>query len=134
MMWSAGFSDSNVINGCTYAQQAHAILSTGQPCVGGPTTTTKTAVVAPTPTTSKGTSTVPAATSTATGTVAQWGQVCFYFLSNQTNKSLKSKFPFINKKNISNIIKTVRRNWLHRFNYMYISIHVCRDVGVVVSM
>ncbi|MCJ1444300.1 MAG: hypothetical protein MMC23_004801 [Stictis urceolatum] len=32
MMWSAGFSDSNVVNGCTYAQQAHSILTTGSPC------------------------------------------------------------------------------------------------------
>ncbi|KAI3340285.1 class III chitinase ChiA2 [Ustulina deusta] len=32
MMWSAGFSDSNVINGCTYAQQAKSILTRGSPC------------------------------------------------------------------------------------------------------
>ncbi|KAI1111230.1 glycoside hydrolase family 18 protein [Nemania sp. NC0429] len=32
MMWSAGFSDSNVVDGCTYAQQAKAILTTGSPC------------------------------------------------------------------------------------------------------
>ncbi|KAI3323682.1 glycoside hydrolase family 18 protein [Xylariaceae sp. AK1471] len=32
MMWSAGFSDSNIINGCTYAQQAKSILTTGSPC------------------------------------------------------------------------------------------------------
>jgi chitinase len=32
MMWAAGFSDANVINGCTYAQQAHSILTTGKPC------------------------------------------------------------------------------------------------------
>ncbi|KAI1172353.1 class III chitinase ChiA2 [Nemania sp. FL0916] len=32
MMWSAGFSDSNVINGCTYAQQAKSILTKGTPC------------------------------------------------------------------------------------------------------
>lgn len=32
MMWSAGFSDSNVINGCTYAQQAKSILTNGTPC------------------------------------------------------------------------------------------------------
>ncbi|KAI1158501.1 glycoside hydrolase family 18 protein [Nemania serpens] len=31
MMWSAGFSDSNVIDGCTYAQQAKSILTTGSP-------------------------------------------------------------------------------------------------------
>ncbi|KAJ5698936.1 chitinase 2 [Penicillium macrosclerotiorum] len=32
MMWSAGFSDSNVNNGCTYAQEAKSILTTGSPC------------------------------------------------------------------------------------------------------
>lgn len=32
MMWSAGFSDSNVNNGCTYAQEAKAILTTGSAC------------------------------------------------------------------------------------------------------
>lgn len=32
MMWSAGFSDSNVNNGCTYAQEAKNILKTGSAC------------------------------------------------------------------------------------------------------
>ena len=32
MMWSAGFSDSNVNNGCTYAQEAKRILTTGSAC------------------------------------------------------------------------------------------------------
>ncbi|KAF2149191.1 glycoside hydrolase family 18 protein [Myriangium duriaei CBS 260.36] len=32
MMWSAGFSDSNVNNGCTYAQEAKHILITGSAC------------------------------------------------------------------------------------------------------
>ena len=32
MMWSAGFSDSNVNNGCTYAQETKRILTTGAPC------------------------------------------------------------------------------------------------------
>lgn len=32
MMWSAGFSDANVNDGCTYAQEAKHILSTGMPC------------------------------------------------------------------------------------------------------
>lgn len=32
MMWSAGFSDANVDNGCNYAQQARNILNTGSPC------------------------------------------------------------------------------------------------------
>ncbi|OAQ67376.1 class III chitinase ChiA2 [Purpureocillium lilacinum] len=32
MMWAAGFSDANVNNGCTYAQAAKRILTTGSPC------------------------------------------------------------------------------------------------------
>lgn len=32
MMWAAGFSDANVNNGCTYAQEAKKILTTGSPC------------------------------------------------------------------------------------------------------
>jgi chitinase len=32
MMWSAGFSDSNANSGCTYAQEAKHILTTGSPC------------------------------------------------------------------------------------------------------
>ncbi|KAI8966691.1 glycoside hydrolase family 18 protein [Daldinia sp. FL1419] len=32
MMWSAGFSDSNVSNGCNFAQQVHSILTKGTPC------------------------------------------------------------------------------------------------------
>ncbi|KAJ5150870.1 Endochitinase 2 [Penicillium canariense] len=32
MMWSAGYSDSNVNNGCTYAQEAKSILTTGSAC------------------------------------------------------------------------------------------------------
>ncbi|KAK5996439.1 Endochitinase 2 [Cladobotryum mycophilum] len=32
MMWAAGFSDANVSNGCTYAQQAKKILTTGKTC------------------------------------------------------------------------------------------------------
>ncbi|KAJ5328846.1 Chitinase 2 [Penicillium brevicompactum] len=32
MIWSAGWSDTNVNNGCTYAQQAKHILTTGSPC------------------------------------------------------------------------------------------------------
>lgn len=32
MMWSAGWSDTNVNNGCTYAQQAKHMLNTGGPC------------------------------------------------------------------------------------------------------
>ena len=79
MMWSAGFSDSNVNNGCTYAQEAHEILLTGSPCSGSGSTTTTTSTSSPTttPTSTKTTSTsTTSATTTATGTpVAQWGQV-----------------------------------------------------------
>lgn len=32
MMWDAGFSDANVNNGCTYAQEAKRILTTGSAC------------------------------------------------------------------------------------------------------
>ncbi|KYK57284.1 class III chitinase ChiA2 [Drechmeria coniospora] len=32
MMWAAAFSDANVNNGCTYAQQAKRILTTGATC------------------------------------------------------------------------------------------------------
>jgi chitinase len=75
MMWSAGFSDTNVNNGCTYAQEAHAILSTGAPCGESgppppPPTTTTTAGSSPT------SSSAP--TNTASGTVPQWGQVSIF--------------------------------------------------------
>ncbi|KAI8634095.1 glycoside hydrolase family 18 protein [Xylariaceae sp. FL1651] len=73
MMWSAGFSDSNVNNGCTYAQEAKAILDTGSPCSSGPTTTTRPPVGTST-STPTGTSTTTSPGSTATGTVPQWGQ------------------------------------------------------------
>lgn len=70
MMWDAGFSDANVVNGCNYAQQAASILKTGSPC-GGTGTTSPTSTTSPTPT-ATATST---STATATGTpVAQWGQ------------------------------------------------------------
>ncbi|KAI1444614.1 glycoside hydrolase family 18 protein [Annulohypoxylon stygium] len=32
MMWSAGFSDANVNNGCTYAQEVNSILTKGAVC------------------------------------------------------------------------------------------------------
>ena len=80
MMWSAGFSDTNVNNGCTYAQEAHSILLTGAPCGESgpppPSTTSTTSVSSPTSTSS---TTSSAPTSTATGTVPQWGQVSHLF-------------------------------------------------------
>ncbi|KAH8690716.1 putative endochitinase precursor [Talaromyces proteolyticus] len=77
MMWSAGFSDANVNNGCTYAQEAKSILNSGSPCSGsGPGTSTTTITTATSTTTAtKTATTTSSATSTATGTpVAQWGQ------------------------------------------------------------
>ncbi|TAQ84940.1 hypothetical protein B7494_g6722 [Chlorociboria aeruginascens] len=69
MMWSAGFSDTNVNDGCTYAQEAHSILLTGSPCVSGPTSPTTTTK----PTSTSHTSTT-SPTATGTGVVVQWGQ------------------------------------------------------------
>ncbi|TQV93208.1 hypothetical protein V2A60_010357 [Cordyceps javanica] len=81
MMWSAGFSDSNVINGCTYAQQAKNILVSGGPCGSSgpppPHTTTKTppgSSPTSTPPGSSPTSTSPPGSS-PTGSVPRWGQV-----------------------------------------------------------
>ncbi|TVY84357.1 Endochitinase [Lachnellula suecica] len=74
MMWSAGFSDTNVINGCTYAQQAHAILLTGSPCSTGPISATTTPTSTGTAT-SKPTSTPTTTTAVPTGTpLPQWAQ------------------------------------------------------------
>ncbi|KAL7892366.1 glycoside hydrolase family 18 protein [Trichoderma sp. TUCIM 5745] len=72
MMWSAGFSDSNVNNGCNYAQEAKNILLTGSPCSSGPIT----ASLPPVPTSTSassptGTSSTPPSGS---GSVQQWGQ------------------------------------------------------------
>lgn len=77
MMWNAGFSDENVIDGCTYAQQANSILSTGATCDGstggsppvggGPTTTAGSP-----PATSS--ASAPGSSPTGAGTVPQWGQ------------------------------------------------------------
>lgn len=78
MMWSAGFSDSNVIDGCNYAQQARSILDTGAPCGGGgggsPPTSTTTTTSGPTSTPTSTSTTTSPPTSTPTGTVPQWGQ------------------------------------------------------------
>ncbi|KAI1328705.1 putative endochitinase CHI2 [Xylariaceae sp. FL0255] len=67
MMWSAGFSDSNVANGCTYAQQAKKILVNGSPCSNGPVTVTRTPIGTATATPT-GTSTKSTSTATPTGT------------------------------------------------------------------
>ncbi|KAL7920239.1 glycoside hydrolase family 18 protein [Trichoderma austrokoningii] len=72
MMWSAGFSDANVNNGCNYAQEAKNILLTGSPCSSGPVT----ASLPPVPT-STSVSSPPGSSSTppsGSGSVPQWGQ------------------------------------------------------------
>ncbi|TVY36840.1 Endochitinase [Lachnellula occidentalis] len=89
MMWSAGFSDTNVNNGCTFAQDMHSVLSTGSPCGGGGgsnTTTTVTSQTSSTRSTSSTlttrsatltttSSTLTTTSSAATGTpVQEWGQ------------------------------------------------------------
>lgn len=80
MMWSAGFSDSNVNDDCTYAQEAYEILLTGAACgASGVTTTTSVAGSGTTSSTSTTvatgtTSTTTAVTSACATLVAQWGQ------------------------------------------------------------
>jgi chitinase len=72
MLWAAGFSDNNVIDGCTYAQEVDTILETGEVCSGSFTATASLTPVAPTPT--SGLSATATASSTGTP-VAAWGQV-----------------------------------------------------------
>lgn len=95
MMWSAGFSDSNVNNGCTYAQEVKNILVNGVPCgSSGPPTSTHTATPTTT-TTTKTTSPTSSPTSSPTqpptgGSVPQWGQVSLLFKSSVSAKPLLS--------------------------------------------
>ncbi|TQS32736.1 hypothetical protein Golomagni_06942, partial [Golovinomyces magnicellulatus] len=72
MMWAAGFSDANVNDGCTYAQEAKSILVKGVPCGPGGGTTPPSSTTSKAGTTPTSTSTAPG--SNQTGTVAQWGQ------------------------------------------------------------
>ncbi|KAH0491862.1 hypothetical protein TgHK011_003265 [Trichoderma gracile] len=69
MLWDAGYSDSNVNNGCNYAQEAKNILLTGTACGGGSS---------PPPSTTTTTKVPPPASSTPSnpsgGSVPQWGQ------------------------------------------------------------
>jgi chitinase len=79
MMWSAGFSDTNLNDGCTYAQEAKNILVSGSTCTAGPSfpTTTATAIGGHT---STYTATTTSSGATGTGSpVPQWGQVCGNF-------------------------------------------------------
>ncbi|KAL6793335.1 carbohydrate-binding module family 1 protein [Trichoderma sp. SZMC 28013] len=73
MMWDAGYSDANVSNGCTYAQEAKNILLTGSPCGGSQPVSSSLPTTAAKPTKSA-TSTSSATGSGPTGTVPQWGQ------------------------------------------------------------
>ncbi|QKX62534.1 uncharacterized protein TRUGW13939_09695 [Talaromyces rugulosus] len=78
MLWDAGFSDANVIGGCTYAQQSKNILNKGSPCSGSGTGTTVTN--APSRTSSLN------STSFVTGPfISQWGQVSVLFSQVPTN-------------------------------------------------
>lgn len=75
MLWAAGYSDSNVNDGCTYAQEVETILYDGEVCSGSYDVTPSLTPVAPTPSFSGSTGT-STSTATATGTpVAEWGQV-----------------------------------------------------------
>jgi chitinase len=70
MMWAAGYSDSNVNNGCTYAQEAKNILLTGAPCGGStPPSSSSTTTSATAKSTTKATSTSKTS-STATSSTA----------------------------------------------------------------
>lgn len=80
MMWSAGFSDSNVNNGCTYAQEVKNILLHGSPCSSGPPTSTATTTSTTKPI-STPTSSTSSPSTTPTGTVPEWGQVSATFVN-----------------------------------------------------
>lgn len=95
MMWSAGFSDSNVNNGCNYAQEAHAILDFGSPCSSGPSSSSlPTPAPTPTPTSTASTGTATPTTTTptptGTGTIPQWGR--FFQISCEL-RSLSAEYP-----------------------------------------
>lgn len=85
MMWSAGFSDSNVNNGCTYAQDTKSILLTGSPCSGSGGTSTTTTIIPPV-------SSDNYHSTAETGTpVAQWGQVStLQILDRSTERYVRS--------------------------------------------
>lgn len=65
MLWDAGYSDANVNDGCTYAQEAYSILVTGEVCDGSPVSASSTSTATPTTTSTK-TSTSSTSTSTST--------------------------------------------------------------------
>jgi chitinase len=75
MLWDAGYSDDNVNDGCTYAQEAYSILLTGEVCDGAPISATSvpsatsTKTTATSTATSTGTITTSVPTTTATSTL-----------------------------------------------------------------
>ncbi|UKZ54430.1 hypothetical protein TrVGV298_008238 [Trichoderma virens] len=73
MMWDAGYSDANVNNGCTYAQEAKNILLAGSPCGGSLPVSSSLSTTTAKPTKSA-TSTRSVSGTSPTGTVPQWGQ------------------------------------------------------------
>ncbi|KAK0756465.1 hypothetical protein N5P37_010937 [Trichoderma harzianum] len=74
MMWSAGFSDSNVNDGCTYAQEVKNILVKGTPCSGGPISVSQSATPPATVTSSSAPGTSATPPPSGGGSVPQWGQ------------------------------------------------------------
>jgi chitinase len=78
MLWDAGFSDANVIDRCTYAQQSKHILYKDSPCSGSGTGTTVTKILSPTSPLNS--------TSFVIGPfISQWGQVSVLFSQVPTN-------------------------------------------------
>lgn len=120
MMWSAGFSDSNVIDGCTYAQQAKNILVSGSPCAGSPPSSTHTPIGGSTTPGSSPTSTSSGAQPTGTP-VAQWGQV-----SNNTTERVR-------KTDVLTCV-IVRRPGIHRLDCLRGAVQVCIRWTVVVFL
>lgn len=116
MLWDAGYSDSNVANGCNYAQEAKNILLTGSPCGGASPPVSSSTSTSTSTSTSKA---PPPATSTASnsgsgsGTVGQYDQVRLT-VSQRWRFSLARGFEAQN----ANIYVIVRRPGIHRPNTM----------------
>jgi chitinase len=89
MMWNAGFSDSNVNNSCTFAQETYEILNTGSPCGGsgstGPGTTTTTTISSTETSTTKTTATTTSTGTPPVGTVGAYDQCGGSGYSGSTN-------------------------------------------------
>lgn len=137
-MWSAGFSDSNVNSGCTYAQEAHNILWTGSPCGSGSSSPTTTATPSVAPTSTSSTSTSPPA-ATGTGTVPQWSQVSTSLENSHLSMSLGSGIHvsapslYLNS-NISSDMYTVWWRRLYGPNSVRVSVHMRCNLRLVVAV